>query len=272
MRKKRCVRYFAGVLVCLGLLFGLCGCGSGSALSSSWRIVRLKEAVKTVTVPLSYDAAEGLTLAVDMRFTDGGKNPVTVLAPDAEEAPYAVLCYPADLEDYGFAAEAEGNVLRISAADKYQFSTDAFSVTVYADVSAYRLTGSIALQADAGGIAQQQLSLSVAGGADCDLTGIAAEAVVLAVSGAADITLAGTAQKLDAEIKGAGALDAAELSAQHAAVAIYGAGAAEVMCAQTLDAEINGAGSIVYRGNPTVTKKINGAGAVQAAADSENKS
>ena len=218
-----------------------------------------------MVIPLSYDAENGLELEADMRFDDGGSNPITVYPLPEGEEPSVVITYPADLEKYGFYAENEGNVLRVGTQAKHQFDTDAFRITVKADVSAYRLTGGLELHADAGNAAMHMLSLTVSGGADCTIANIAAEAVTLHVDGAADISLSGNTVSLTGIINGAADMDCAALCAHTAALTVNGAGAAAVSVSDRLDVEINGAGSVTYLGSPAVRKTIRGAGSVAAA-------
>ncbi|MGM9625712.1 MAG: GIN domain-containing protein, partial [Eubacteriales bacterium] len=179
-----------------------------------------------------------------------------------------VITYPADLEKYGFYAENEGNVLRIGTQAKHQFDTDAFRITVYADVSAYRLTGGLELHADAGNTAMSALSLTVSGGADCTIENIGADEVILQVDGAADISLSGNTAFLSGTINGAADMDCVSLHAHSAALTVNGAGAAAVSVSDRLDVEINGAGSVTYLGSPAVNKTIRGAGSVAPAGGS----
>jgi hypothetical protein len=74
--------------------------------------------------------------------------------------------------------------------------------------------------------------------------------------------LSGNTGKLDAEINGAGVLQAPDLAAVNAAITVNGVGAADITVSDVLNAEINGAGSISYAGDPTLTKEINGLGSI----------
>jgi hypothetical protein len=155
----------------------------------------------------------------------------------------------------------------VEAAQKYQFTTDAFSMTIYANVTSYDLVGSYALKANEGGRQNPVLKLHITGGAAVQMTDIDADAVSVHVDGAADVVLSGNAGKLDAEINGAGVLEASALTAEHGSITVNGIGTAEVFCIESLDAEINGAGSIKYHGTPRLTKNINGLGTVSQIPD-----
>ena len=249
-------------LLCLSVML-FCSC---KETSDRWKIIRLTGEEKTVTVPLE-DSGNGIGLAVDLNFTGGGDNTITVLPPSDGEAPYAVLTYPSDLDEMGFSAVQKDGVLTVEASQKYQFTTDAFSMTIYANVTSYDLVGSYALKANEGGRQNPVLKLHITGGAAVQMTDIDADAVSVHVDGAADVVLSGNAGKLDAEINGAGVLEASALTAEHGSITVNGIGTAEVSCIESLDAEINGAGSIKYHGTPRLTKNINGLGTVSQIPD-----
>lgn len=268
-RRKHVFRSFVCLFLCVLLWISVFLCTGCTAavdfLPDRLQRVRLQGEEKSMVIPLSYDAECGLELEADMRFDDGGSNPITVYPlPDGKE-PSAVITYPDDLEKYGFYAENEGNILRIGTQAKHRFDTDAFRITVYADVSAYRLTGGLELHADAGNTAMPALSLTVTGGADCSVVNIEADEVTLHVDGAADISLAGNTALLTGTINGAADMDCVSLHAHSAALTVNGAGAAAVNVTDRLDVEINGAGSVTYLGSPAVNKTIRGAGSVAAA-------
>ena len=253
--------FFLCLLCIAAVLLSSC-----NGIADNWKIVRLTGEEKTVTVPLE-DNGDGIGLSVDLNFTDGGSNTVVVLPQADGEAPYAVITYPSDLDAYGFSAVQSGQTLTVGASQKCQFTADAFSMTVYANVASYDLVGSYTLKADLGGGEMPVLKLHITGGAAVQMIAIAADAVSVHVDGAADVVLSGDAGKLDAQINGAGVLEASALTAQHGAITVNGVGAAEVFCAESLDAEINGAGSIRYHGSPSLTKTINGLGTVSQIPD-----
>jgi hypothetical protein len=77
------------------------------------------------------------------------------------------------------------------------------------------------------------------------------------------IELSGVAEKLDVSLAGAGHINAAELKADSVNFVIEGVGTGIVNAIRTLNAQIKGAGKLTYRGNPEVTKIIEGLGSVQ---------
>lgn len=288
---KKQLLLITGLLFCLSLL---CACTMvNNYLPAEIQTIRLHGEMKTVTIPLSYDEKEGLSLTVNMRFKDGGNNPFVISAPQKNSAaditpntqnaaaqnPVAVISYPADLDDYGFYAEASGNTLNIGTSTKYQFDTDDFRAAITACVTSYTVKGSITLNADAGGpfysnadgtSDRKDLSLHVTGAMECSIANLCANDVSIKVDGAADISLYGEAQTLSGLINGATDLNCDDLKVKDANVQINGAGLAALYATDTLDAEVNGTGSIVYRGNPTVHKKINGLGTVNRSNDADD--
>lgn len=261
MKYRMRITCFLCLLCLTSLVLSAC-----SGIADSWQVVRLTGESKTVMVPLEYDGA-GIGLSVNLNFTDGGANTITVLPLTDGEEPYAVMTYPADFDDWGLSAVVNDGVLTVDTEKERQFSTDAFSITVYASVTSYELVGSYTLTADAGGKENPALILHITGGAAVQMTDIAAEAVSVCVAGAADVVLSGDCGKLDAEINGACVLEADTLTVQHGAVTVNGVGAAEVSCTESLDVKINGAGTVQYRGTPVLTKTINGLGTVSEIPD-----
>ncbi|MCA9875750.1 MAG: DUF2807 domain-containing protein [Anaerolineales bacterium] len=83
------------------------------------------------------------------------------------------------------------------------------------------------------------------------------------LNGAGNIAVFGRADKQTVEIDGAGAYIAEDLISQEATVRHRGAGVAVVNVSDQLDVRIDGLGTVDYIGDPDVTQKINGPGAVQ---------
>jgi len=67
---------------------------------------------------------------------------------------------------------------------------------------------------------------------------------------------------MDASISGAGHLDAIDLKTKKSNVKIEGVGAGSVYATDFLNATISGVGKILYKGNPQVSKNIEGIGFV----------
>lgn len=77
------------------------------------------------------------------------------------------------------------------------------------------------------------------------------------------VELSGVADNLDVRLAGAGHINASELRAGNVNFTIEGVGTGTVHATRTLNAHIKGAGKLTYRGNPRVTKTIEGVGSVQ---------
>lgn len=87
------------------------------------------------------------------------------------------------------------------------------------------------------------------------------ESLEVDLSGSSNMTLDGAVDRLAAKIDGASGLLARQLKTKQVAVAISGAGSAEVHASERLQGDISGVGSIRYAGNPgEVVRNIMGWG------------
>ncbi len=77
------------------------------------------------------------------------------------------------------------------------------------------------------------------------------------------VELSGVSDNLDVRLAGAGHINASGLRAGNVNFTIEGVGTGTVHATRTLNAHIKGAGRLTYRGNPRVTKIIEGVGSVQ---------
>lgn len=82
------------------------------------------------------------------------------------------------------------------------------------------------------------------------------ESLEVALSGSSNMTLDGAVDRLAAKIDGASGLLARQLKSKQVAVAISGAGSAEVHASERLQGDISGVGSIRYAGNPEDRKSV----------------
>ena len=86
-------------------------------------------------------------------------------------------------------------------------------------------------------------------------------ALEVELSGSSSMTLDGSVEEFRAKIDGASGLVAGQLKANQVAVAISGAGSAEVHASKRLQGDISGVGSIRYTGQPgEVVRNITGWG------------
>lgn len=86
----------------------------------------------------------------------------------------------------------------------------------------------------------------------------------IAVKGAGDITAFGSVDHLEAEVAGAGDVDARKLIAKTANLLVSGAGNVKAHVYEAVKARISGCGNVVVRGNPAQRdKSVSGAGSIK---------
>jgi hypothetical protein len=93
-----------------------------------------------------------------------------------------------------------------------------------------------------------------------DLTG---ESYAVKTTGAAEVKLDGNVNQLLADMTGASELTARKLQTKTAEVSTTGAASADVSVSDALRVTITGAGEVTYHGNPTVQKRVVGAGEIK---------
>jgi hypothetical protein len=106
-------------------------------------------------------------------------------------------------------------------------------------------------------------SVQVESSADVDLGEIALPELTIEIEGTGEVDARGNADRLTARIRGAGDANLADLSVRTASVIVQGAGEAHVNVSERLDVRVQGAADVIYRGDPVVTKQIDGAGEVR---------
>jgi hypothetical protein len=94
-------------------------------------------------------------------------------------------------------------------------------------------------------------------------TKLSGKGLYLEGTGATRVVADGTVEELMATMSGASKLEAESLKAETVALAISGAGKADVAASKVLKVSISGAGKVTYTGNPTIEKHISGAGSVR---------
>jgi len=134
-----------------------------------------------------------------------------------------------------------GTKLRIHSRGQLR-PTDGIKVSLSSSaLSGARLTGAVRLTA----------------------TKLSGKGLYLEGTGATRVVADGTVEELMATMSGASKLEAESLKAETVALAISGAGKADVAASKVLKVSISGAGKVTYTGNPTVEKHISGAGSVR---------
>jgi Putative auto-transporter adhesin, head GIN domain len=142
--------------------------------------------------------------------------------------------------------ESSGGVLRIDIRDRGIVIGDDPLGDARVQVAASELDG-----------------VRIEGSGDVDLGDLELPELVLAVEGSGEVEASGTADRLDVTIQGAGDANLADLAVRTATILVQGAGEAHVNVSERLDVRVQGAADVVYRGDPTVTQDIQGAGDVR---------
>jgi hypothetical protein len=105
------------------------------------------------------------------------------------------------------------------------------------------------------------VSLLSSGSDNVKIEGLDNDKFSVSMSGSSDVELAGKAMNLNAEISGAGKLDAKDLKTAETGLNISGSGSADVYATEKLQVEIVGVGEVNYYGNPKkIDKQIIGVG------------
>ena len=87
--------------------------------------------------------------------------------------------------------------------------------------------------------------------------------IAIEVNGSGDITLSGIAENQAIEINGSGDIKSFGMLSTNCAVSIQGSGNCEVNVENSLAVSISGSGDVIYKGNPVITKDIDGSGSVK---------
>jgi hypothetical protein len=106
-------------------------------------------------------------------------------------------------------------------------------------------------------------AVEIAGSADVELGGLDLPQLEIEIDGAGEVAASGTADRLAATIQGAGDAELSDLAVRTATVVVQGAGEAHLNVSERLDVKVQGAADVIYRGHPTVTEDIAGAGEVR---------
>jgi hypothetical protein len=141
----------------------------------------------------------------------------------------------------------------------FDFSKVTLLVT-FKDLKRLRILGGIRLETR-GFLDLDDLDMLLEGGAKVNLQ-LKAGHVGIDNRGGVLCEISGVAESLNVRLAGAGHVNAGELKADDVTFRIEGVGTGLVYANKTLKATIKGAGKIRYRGNPDVSEKIEGLGAV----------
>ncbi|WP_324845211.1 GIN domain-containing protein [Cellulomonas sp.] len=113
-------------------------------------------------------------------------------------------------------------------------------------------------EAAADDVTGPRVRLTVHEGAGLDVRGIDADAVDLTVEGRAGVVLAGRSDALTVRLDGPASLDAGDLRAGRATLAVGDDAEALVDVTHTLDVSVRGGGIVRYAGEPALTRRTDG--------------
>ena len=130
----------------------------------------------------------------------------------------------------------------------------------FTELQKVKIEGGVTLNTK-GYIDMQDFFIHVEGGAKIELD-LKARNIEVIGEGGVLFELDGIAETLDVKVSGAGHVDAKELKTRDVTFKIEGVGTGSVYAEETLYAKIEGVGKLKYRGNPKVTKHIEGLGSV----------
>ena len=180
-------------------------------------------------------------------LSQGDKNSLTVKASDIDVFDYLKV-----------RNESESLQLKI---DRKHFDFERITLYItFKNIEKINIEGGVKLETK-GYLDLNDFSLYVKGGAKIELN-LKADDVRVISEGGVLFEFDGVAESLDVKVSGAGHVDASELKAKNVTIKIEGVGTGSVYATETLNAAIEGVGKVKYRGDPKVTKNIEGLGSV----------
>ena len=176
-------------------------------------------------------------------LSQGDENSLTVRASDD------------DVFDY-LEVDNDSELLRLKI-DREHFNFDRITLYITCkDLKKIKIEGGVTLKTK-GYLELDDFALHVEGGAKIELD-LRAKNVEIKGEGGVLFELDGEAETLDVHLSGAGHVNARELKTRDVTFKVEGVGTGSVYATETLNAKIEGVGKVKYRGNPEVTKNIEG--------------
>jgi hypothetical protein len=146
--------------------------------------------------------------------------------------------------------------------ERRYFNYDRISLYIsFVELQKMKVEGGLNLKTK-GYLDLDDFSLKVEGGAKIEMD-LKADDVQISSEGGVLVELNGVAESLNVKISGAGHIDAEEFKSKDVTIGIEGVGTSSVYATEALYAKIEGVGKVKYRGNPRVTKDIDGLGTVK---------
>jgi len=154
----------------------------------------------------------------------------------------------------------ERGLLRINVQRKpFDFSKVTLYIT-FETLERLEIEGGVQLETK-GYLGLEDISLHLKGGTKIDFF-VKARNMAVVNEGGVLFHTEGVAESLDVRLYGAGHIDAGELQCRDVSFRIEGVGTGKVHATNSLNAVIKGAGKIRYKGDPLVSKEIEGLGSV----------
>ncbi len=182
-----------------------------------------------------------------VHLIQGDENKVVVKASDA------------DVYDYLRVKHWNGELHIDTKPKDIELNRIALYIT-FKELGKLHIEGGVKLYTE-GYLDLRDFDMYVAGGAKIKMEMKAGE-VSIAGEGGVLMELDGVAKRMDVKLSGAGHVDASEFKVKDASFRIEGVGTGSVYATETLYAKIEGVGKVKYKGNPQVTKDVEGLGSV----------
>lgn len=156
--------------------------------------------------------------------------------------------------------QSDASALRLKIT-KRRLDFDELTLYItFKDLKELKMEGGISLDSN-GYLDFNDFTLRVQGGATIDMN-LKADYFKLVSEGGVKLDFDGIVKEFNAVISGAGFLDALNLKSRDCTIKIEGVGTASVFATDNLNAIINGVGKIRYKGEPRISKIIEGIGSV----------
>jgi hypothetical protein len=114
-----------------------------------------------------------------------------------------------------------------------------------------------------GQLRSDHFALQLSGSGEITLHSLTADCLTVELAGAGRIQMAGKVHEQDVSLSGVGCYEASKLTTQRTSIQLRGAASATVWAHDLLNIDISGLGSVDHIGNPKITRRIHGPGAIR---------
>ncbi|MEO5947233.1 MAG: head GIN domain-containing protein [Chitinophagaceae bacterium] len=160
--------------------------------------------------------------------------------------------------------ELDGNTLKIRSKDGVNLKSSS-SIKVYVSgpsFNHFKASEASDIFSENKITSKEAIAIDISGASDVKME-LMAPQIEANLSGASSLTLSG--QTKDFKVDGSGSTDinCFDLQTENTVIKLSGSGNANVFASVKLDLRISGSADVRYKGNPTVSQKISGAGSVK---------